>query len=210
MRLTSLLILCALLLSGCVRFELKQDAGTAAPSKQAKVVDDAKQIDPWIAKDPALIAEYQKALAAMRAGEFDQAKAQLQPITKALPGLTGPQVNLGILLLKEQDYQGAEQTFRAALEYQPDHAAALNQLGLALRHQGRFKEAEQAYQAALQHRPDYPLAHRNIGILYDLYLQQADKALPHYRRSQSLSAEPDKALTGWIAELEQRLKTGKP
>lgn len=211
LRSLSLLLICTILLNGCVSFKLKEDSEAAAPTADQRetVADTPEPVEPWVAKDPALLAEYRKALAAIRAGELEQAKTMLQPITKNLPGLTGPQVNLGILLLKEKDYPAAEQAFRTALKYQPGHAAALNQLGLTLRYQGRFTEAEQAYQAALQHRPDYPLAHRNLGILYDLYLQQADKALPHYRRSQALLAEPDEELALWIADLERRLKTGK-
>lgn len=207
MRSISLALAIALTLSGCASVQI----GTTGQEPAAGVaIDDTrtKQAKREVFRDPELAADYQQVLAAMRAGNDAQAKATLQSLTESDQTLAGPYINLGILLLKEDDYKGAETAFDKAIEANPKSAIAYNQLGLSLRQQGRFKEAEAAYQAALGTNPDYPLAHRNIGILYDLYLQQPQKALPHYQRYLELSSQSGDEVGRWIAELERRLKTG--
>jgi Flp pilus assembly protein TadD len=154
--------------------------------------------------DPITVADYQQALADILTGNHAQAKSTLLELTRSHPTLAGPQINLGILLLVEEDMQGAEHAFRTALQHNPSNVVAYNQLGLLLRRLGRFSDAEQAYSQALLHDPDYLLAHRNIGILYDLYLQQPSKALHHYQRCQSLTESADKEITNWIIDLQQR------
>ena len=133
-----------------------------------------------------------------------EAKKRLQQLTKEKPTLAGPQINLGILLLAEEDLEGAESAFRSALQHNPKHAVAHNQLGRLLRRQGRFPAARDAYEAALLSDPDYTLAHRNIGILYDLYLGQPALALEHYKKYQHLTAEPDPNVDRWLVDLQRR------
>ncbi len=200
---TGLLLAALLLVGGC--------AGLPAPSsKPATSPTPGKPAQPHRERfaDPALANEYQQALSAMRAGDTTRARALLEAIVEQEPGLAGPQLNLGILLLDAGDYAAAEERLRKAAEIAPKSAIAQTQLGLALRHLGRFQEAETAYLAALASDPEYPLAHRNLGILYDLYLQQPEKALPHYQRYRELSAEAADEVGRWIAELQQRLKKG--
>lgn len=203
MRSTSLLLAAALMLSGCVSVPTISSE-TASPAESSP----AREAMHATFRDTELAADYQQALTAMRAGNDELAKSRLEALTETEQPPAGPFINLGILLLKENDSQGAEAAFRKATEANSGNAVAHSQLGLALRQLGRFKEAEAAYQAALRTNPDYPLAHRNLGILYDLYLQQPGKALPHYRRYRELMAQPDDEVTRWIAELERRLKKG--
>ncbi len=80
----------------------------------------------------------------------------------------------------------------------------LNIEGIAQREQGNFEDSEEAYLAALSVAEDHALTHRNIGILYDLYLGQPHRALHHYGRYQTLTEGSDRAVTGWIADLEHR------
>jgi hypothetical protein len=40
--------------------------------------------------------------------------------------------------------------------------------------------------------------------LYDLYLQDTEKALQHYRRYQELTPSEAGTVTKWIADLQQR------
>lgn len=200
MRLISLLGLCSLLsLSACM----------GLPSKQNTQATENNAVEQAVT-DPAVTAEYADALAAMRAGDTTRARRLLEALSQTQPALAGPQINLGILLLTEQDTAGAEAQFRRVLQQTPGHPVASNQLALLLRQQGRFNEAEQAYANALQNQPGYLLAHRNIGILYDLYLQQPEKALYHYQRYQTLADAADTEVTGWIAELKLRVKRGTP
>jgi len=86
----------------------------------------------------------------------------------------------------------------------PGNAAAFLQRGILYREKGDFQAALGAYEQALTLQPDYALAHRNIGILYDLYLQQAAQALTHYKRYLELQGNDDKTVSGWVIDLERR------
>ena len=138
-------------------------------------------------------------------GNLAQAEAELIKLTEAWPKLSGLWLNLGIVQQRADKTQAAEQSLRQAIEVNDNNVFAWNQLAALLRDVGRFDQARQSYEAALQRWPDYGDAHRNLGILYDLYLHQPDKALPHYRAAQAALEEPDKQLAGWIVELERRL-----
>lgn len=83
--------------------------------------------------------------------------------------------------------------------------SAYNQLGILYRESGRFTAARAAYESALKINPDYALAQRNLGILLDIYLQQPQLALVHYRAYAQLAGEQDKEATLWVAEIQQRL-----
>ncbi len=80
----------------------------------------------------------------------------------------------------------------------------LNLDAIALREMGDFGAALESYQQALDRSPDDALTHRNIGILYDLYLGKPGKALYHYGRYQALISTEDRAVAGWIVDLERR------
>jgi tetratricopeptide (TPR) repeat protein len=84
-------------------------------------------------------------------------------------------------------------------------ASVLDALGITYRHLGRFRDAEAAYRASLEAAPERAASHRNIGVLLDLYLQQPAEALPHFERYMALTGTPDKQVSGWIAELKQRV-----
>lgn len=142
---------------------------------------------------------------AFEAGELAAAEAELRKLTEDWPDLSGVWLNLGIVQNRSGDNAVAEQSLRRAIEVNDNNVFAWNQLAALLRDAGRFGEAEQSYLAALQRWPDYGDAHRNLGILYDLYLQQPQKALQHYRVAQQLREEPDRQLAGWIVDLERRL-----
>jgi tetratricopeptide (TPR) repeat protein len=91
----------------------------------------------------------------------------------------------------------------------PRDAAGWNELGVARREHGQFKEALAAYEQALQIDPQFAPAHRNLAVLLDLYIGDAQRALPEYERYKELSGE-DKPVSGWIAELKQRLGLREP
>lgn len=142
---------------------------------------------------------------AFEAGELATAETELKKLTENWPTLSGLWLNLGIVQNHSDEREAAEQSLRRAIEVNDNNVFAWNQLAALLRDAGRFDEAEQGYRAALQRWPDYGDAHRNLGILYDLYLQQPNKALQHYRAAQQLREEPDRQLAGWIVDLERQL-----
>ncbi len=98
----------------------------------------------------------------------------------------------------------AESNLRQALELNPDHPIAHNELGIVLRKTGRFKEARQSYEAALSIYPNYHFARRNLAVLCDLYLVDLRCALDNYEAYMATVPSDDEA-SMWIADLRNRM-----
>ena len=175
-----------LLLSGCSSAPSRQE-GTASAGAQQKLPRD-----------------YEQALSLMRSGDYGAAVPVLQKFSEDNPKLAGPYLNLGIAYTQLGESDAALAALNKAVELNPASAAAQLQRGILLRERGDFQAALGAYDQALSLQPDYALAHRNIGILYDIYLQQPAKALTHYKRYMELANSDDKTVNGWIIDLERR------
>lgn len=181
--------LISLLLSGC---------GTFSANTQPEVPAQVK-------------AAYQHALDSMKAGKHRQAIRQFSQIAKSQPGLAGPHTNLGMLYLKTDSLDRAEQSLQKAVELNPKNTIAYNYLGIVYRQLGRFDDAEQAYLKALEVDNDYGYAHLNLGILYDLYKSDLQKAIGHYQQYLNLTDNPDKMVEKWIVDIKRRdTATHKP
>jgi tetratricopeptide (TPR) repeat protein len=118
-------------------------------------------------------------------------------------------VGQGIALVALGDHEAAlrrldadAQALPAALAADPPAACAREvALGVALRHLGRLRAAEARYRACLAIDPGHAVAWRDLGVLQELYLQDAAAALETYRRA-AAAAPSDGELAGWIARLE--------
>jgi tetratricopeptide (TPR) repeat protein len=103
----------------------------------------------------------------------------------------------------------AEAVFKAALELKPANVVAGNELGIVERKLGKFAEAEAAYQRTIAADPNYAPAHLNLGVLYDLYLAQPQKALDEFVRYIEIGGE-NKQVAGWVLELRKRVGAPAP
>jgi tetratricopeptide (TPR) repeat protein len=148
--------------------------------------------------------EYAQALQLMKSGRDTDAELEFKQLVVGYPQFAGPQLNLGLLYLHDSRFPEAEAAFRAALVLKPSSAITGNELGITLRKLGKFEEAEAAYQHAVAAEPDYAPAHLNLGILYDLYLAQPQKALDEYERYVAIVGE-NKQVAGWMVELRKRV-----
>ena len=147
---------------------------------------------------------FEAATSMMAAGDLSEAELRLEAFVLEYPDYPGAWVDLAILHTAQEDDAAAETCITKALELEPLHAAALNQLGMLRRRQGRFAEAEDAYLKAVTADPEYALAHYNLGVLYELYMQQLETALQHFERYQELSGE-DEQVAKWIVDLQRRV-----
>jgi tetratricopeptide (TPR) repeat protein len=151
-------------------------------------------------------ADFDRAVGLMRAGNASEAELEFKQLSLAYPQLTAPRVNLALLQRKAGRLDEAEATLKSAVESNSANAVAWNELGITLRMQGRFAESADAYEHAIAADPTLAAAHRNLAVLLDLYLGDAERALTELERYKELTGE-EKPVNVWIAELRQR--TGK-
>jgi tetratricopeptide (TPR) repeat protein len=156
----------------------------------------------------AALAGYDRALAAMRGGDWLEAELELEQLTVEYPAYPGPHVNLALVYLRDGRRDDARAELDRALAIDPGHAAANNQLGILLREQGKFYAAERAYRSALATDPGHALAHYNLAVLLDVYLRRTAEALEHYESYQSSLAEPNETVGRWIIDLRRRVGNG--
>ena len=138
-------------------------------------------------------------------GKPDDAAAIWTDLGTRAPALAAPAYNLCLLTMRRGQWPQALGQLEAARARKDGDAKVLDALGITYRNLGRFRDAEAAYRASLEAEPDRAASHRNIGVLLDLYLQQPAEALPHFERYMALTGAPDKQVSGWIAELKQRV-----
>ena len=155
---------------------------------------------------PRAVADFDRAVGMMRAGNTTEAELEFQQIAISYPQFAGADINLGILYRKTSRLEQSEQALRAAVERDGASAVAWNELGVTLRMRGEFHDAADAYQHAIAADAGFAPAYRNLGVLLDLYMGDAPGALAALEHYKELTGE-DKPVTGWIAELRQR--TGK-
>ena len=151
---------------------------------------------------------YAKAIATLKAGKTGRAIELLAEVGASAPDLPFVHTNLGLAYFRLERFDEAGQAFTAALAQNPRDAVAHNHLGILERRNGRFDAALERYRSAIAIDRGYARAHLNLGILFDIYLQDLDKALAQYRKYQSLVPEPNEQVAGWILDIERRLKSG--
>jgi len=147
---------------------------------------------------------YDNALVLMQSGDYQAAIPVLKAFIARRPELAGPLLNLGIAYHLTGQDEAAANALNQALKLNAENPAIWHQLAILYRNQGDFNAALDAYRKALELDPDYALAHRNIGILYDLYLQKPGPALQHYRKYLALNGKEDTTVSRWITDLERR------
>jgi tetratricopeptide (TPR) repeat protein len=192
--------------------QLKSDALTRDPSGKITQVIPNPYLQYSGDAPAAAKTEFTRIQSLIKNGRTADASNALNKMRQDYPKLSGPAVNLALLYWKQKNYSQAQSFFEQAQainKYNPD---AYTQYAVMLREQGKFSAAEAQYQKALAVWPHNYQAHRDLGVLYDLYLVQPEKALQHFVICDQLSTEPNKEIKGWIIELNRRLnkKPAKP
>jgi protein O-mannosyl-transferase len=138
----------------------------------------------------------------------DLARPYLERAVQLTPTLTAPHYNLGTLLLRADDPDGAERQFRLALQYASDNGEAArihNNLGVLLSQAGKRTEAAAEYDEAIRLNPNEQNSHVGLGLIK---LQQGDlnAALDDFRRAETIAPSPMASYWQGIA-LEKMGKT---
>ena len=158
---------------------------------------------------PAARADFDRVVSTMRAGKTVEAELGFQQLSLQYPQFAAPLVNLAILQRNDGHLEQAEETLKSAVAHERSSAVAWNELGATQRMRGQFKDAASSYEQAIAADPRYAPAWRNLGVLSDLYLGDPGRALTAFEQYRQLTGE-DKPVSGWIAELRQRLGMPPP
>ena len=180
-------------------------AAAAAPDAAGSSVPAAEPIP----IPPRAAQQYEQALQLMKSGRNSDAELEFKELAVGYPQFAGPQLNLGLLYMRDSRLSEAEAAFKAAFQLSPNNPVAGNELGITLRKLGKFTEAESAYQRTIAAEPNYAPAHLNLGVLYDLYLAEPQKALDQFERYIEIAGE-NKQVAGWVVELRKRVGAPAP
>ena len=165
----------------------------------------AQQEAPSVSRD--VQRRFNQAITAMKAEDWPAAETILRGLVENHPSLSGPLLNLAIVLEQQGDEEAAESFYQQAMAANANNPNTYHRYAVMLREQGRFEEAEALYLQALSVWQQDKVSHRNLAILYDIYMGRLEDALHHYQQYQTLLGEPDREVKGWIADLNRRLKT---
>jgi tetratricopeptide (TPR) repeat protein len=177
--------------------------------RQAAAALDAETASAAAPAGPSELSQqlYEQAVTALKKDDAELAIDLLLTVSSEAPDKPFVFTNLGLAHFRLQQYDLALSAFQQAVSHDAGDAVAYNHLGILQRRQGQFEAARESYQRALEIDSDYALAHLNLGILFDIYLQNLEPALRHYQRYQALLDEENETVSGWIADLERRLKS---
>jgi tetratricopeptide (TPR) repeat protein len=183
----SILIL-ATVLSACAT-----TGNTSRPAAKIAVQDEVGfTITEAVPVDNNVRTEYIEALGHLERAQHEEGLAMLQNVARNAPDLSAPRIEMGIAYHAIGDLDAAEENLLAALQLNPDHPIAHNELGIV------------SYETALAVYPGYHHARRNLGILCDLYLADLDCALENYEAYMKTVPGDDQAAM-WIADIRGRL-----
>src|SRR5690606_428706 len=153
-------------------------------------------------------ATFAQALTAQRAQQWTEAERLHRQLAEKYPQLSGPHFNLALIYAQTNRAQLAEESFRRALQTNPENLDASDQYAIWLRSQARFAEAETQYRQTLARDPTRTQTHLDLTILYDLYMGNLPAALEHYQRHLELSGNEESPVHGWVLDLQRRLSAG--
>ena len=179
------------------------ETAAAAKAPDGKASGAASQA-PLPPLDPAVQQAFERAGEALRGGRVEEAERGYRALAQSHPELAGPHAALGVIHRRAGRLPEAVAALEEATRLSPRQPVYWNQLGVTYRLAGKFDKARDAYEQALALDPAYAPAVLNLGILHDLYLGDAKRALELYDRYLVLSPGGDTAVTKWVAELKNR------
>ena len=207
------LVLLAASLSGCAAFASFMErlgfrvggpATTVAAAKGPAGAASGATAAPMPPVDAAAQQAFERAGQALRAGHVEEAERGYRALTQSHPELAGPHADLAVIHRRAGRLPEAVAALEQATKLSPRQPVYWNQLGVTYRLQGKFDKARDAYEQALALDPAYAAAVLNLGILHDLYLGDAKRALELYDRYLALSPSGDTAVAKWVADLKNR------
>lgn len=169
-----------------------------------------EKVNPYLAQkaqvDKGSVLLFIEAKTAWRNNDAETAKQKLNVIIKNDKTLSGPWMMLGDIALAEKDYPQAQQYYQQGLSINSKNINGYTALAKVQRLQGQYHHAQNTLAKALALWPDFPEAHYNLSILFDIYLNQADKAKQHLNAYILLSGG-DAESQQWLKQLNEQALT---
>ncbi len=188
-------------LAGCAGL----GGGAAPPPAAAPAPATPADKPPLVPLLPvAVLDSYDAALRALHEGRLAEAEQGFLALTRSHPDLGGPHANLGIVYRRADKLGQAVSELERAVQCNPQQPVFWNQLGIAYRQQGQFAKAREAYEKSMALDPSYPAPILNLGMLFDLYLWDSNRAVELYDRYLALTPGGDAKVAKWLADLKNR------
>ena len=184
-------------------------ASSGTPAASAAVAEVTPGVTARPDVPPAARADFDRAVKYMRAGNATEAELGFKQVALQYPQFAAPLIDVALLQRKQGQLEQAEATLKSAVARESGNPIAWTELGVTQRMRGEFKDAAASYEKAIAADPNYAPAWRNLGVLADLYLGDPQRALTAFERYKALTHE-EKPVSGWIAELRQRLGIKAP
>jgi tetratricopeptide (TPR) repeat protein len=154
--------------------------------------------------DSVMRQNFAMALDLLHAGDYTRAIELLEKMKENSQNHSAPYVNLAKAYIIVGNYEEAENNLKQAMHINPEHPVTLHELALVYRKTGRYEESRSLYEAVVSKYPEFMPARKNLGILCELYLDDAPCALAQYQSY--ISDNPDEEdVKLWIAGLKRRM-----
>jgi len=152
--------------------------------------------------------KYRDGITALHNDDLSKAQRIFNEFIRNKPGLAGAYSNLALVYFKQKEYEKSLKQINKALELNPKQAQALNLRAQLYVIDGEIHKAKDDYLKAVEIKPAYVNAQYNLALLYDVYLQEINLAIKHYKIYMSLLKKTDETTKEWISHLEGTLKDG--
>ena len=172
-------------------------------SSVTKVSDSATSSSNSSVQSESELLQFKQATILLNRDKIKEAKEIFLSLTNERPDLAGPYSNLAIIALKENEPNKAIELVHLALNKNPNSPQALNMMAYLEQIKGDIKSAEKYYKQAIENDDSYSLAHYNLALLYDVYLQDIESAIPYYERYMKLINNEDKNTADWLEQIKR-------
>lgn len=125
---------------------------------------------------------------------------------KLAPSNTVLSYNRGIFLYKLGRYEEAMVEFDSAAKYFKGDIRLLFPMAMTYFKLGEYEDALKMFQEIITLSPDDPIPYENIGIIYEIYLGDMERALKSYTQYIEKGGDDVKAVKAWIEVVKFRLK----
>ena len=180
---------------------------TACSTTNNSTTPSSSGLSPLEQSDSEL-SEYKLAITYLKNGNLEKAKKIFTEFNSERPELAGPYANLAVIALKNKNKDRAIELAKNAVEKNPKLPQALNILAYLEQMNGEITSAINHYKEAIKYKKDYAIAHYNIALLYDVYLQDVEKAIPHYEQYMKLTNNKDKNTADWLEQIKRTRESG--